>query len=93
MSNPACRHQWSVWKTNPGSDSETKWCHVCNTKEERPRARHYQEFQQRTVPAYIRELPACTTCEAKPGQPCLDSNGTPVHVWYHGNRTTRGGTV
>ena len=85
---PDCRHQWSNWNSNPGSETQTRWCHVCNSVEERPRAHRYQQFQDRITPGRVRDLPACRTpgCGAKAGQPCRDSNGVPVYIWRHGNR-------
>ena len=40
----ACNHQWSTWKFQPRSSAETRWCHACNTTEDQPRARNYQEL-------------------------------------------------
>ena len=84
----ACHHQWSIWKNQRQSATQTRWCHICNSTEERPRARYYQEFDVSTLPNHIARLPACTTqeCLARAGEPCTDRNGEPVYVWHHGNR-------
>ena len=88
MSLKRCTHQWSVWQSAPKSTSETRWCHVCNSVQKRPKANHYQQFERRTRPSHIKHLPPCKTpdCNAKAGEPCRDSNETPVYVWHHGNR-------
>ena len=56
-----CHHQWSRWSRSTNSEIETKWCHVCNAHEERPRAYQYQPFRERTLPKHIKNLPVCTT--------------------------------
>lgn len=93
MSNETCTHQWSIWRDSAKAQTQSRWCHVCNTIQERPKAQHHQEFDARTLPHQITDLPACTTpsCRAKPGEPCLDSNGEPVYIWHHGNRIPQAG--
>ena len=85
-----CSHQWSVW-TGLG-DTQKRWCHVCNESQERPTARHYQEFDHRTRPHELKNLGPCRNpgCRARAGNPCRDSNRDEVLTWRHGDRTVSG---
>ena len=88
----ACNHQWSTWKFQARSSAETRWRHACNTTEDQPRARNYQELPAIVSPSRLRTLPPCPSCKAKQATRCTNSHGDPVYSRIHQDRDTAAAT-